>query len=204
MPGGEIIDNQSHFLVSIGAAIHALAASFSEEAVALSHPQSALDLFVSHRSALVSYASRITGNRVTAEDLVQEAWLRFDEASRGRFLDDATGYLYRIVRNLALDSRRRTTREPPVTVPPPEDDASLHAADTARNPETVNLYRDEYARVLAAMNELPERTRIALEMNRFGGAKLREIAAYLDISVALAHKLVAEGIEYCKERLERP
>jgi RNA polymerase sigma-70 factor (ECF subfamily) len=72
------------------------------------------------------------------------------------------------------------------------------------DPEAIALYNDQFARVKDALSELPERTRIACEMHRFGGAKLREIAAFLDISVPLAHKLVAEGVEHCKERLEWP
>jgi len=160
-----------------------------------------LILFMAQRSALVNYASSIIGNRVQAEDLVQEAWLRFDEASKGRFLDDATGYLYRIVRNLALDSKRRDAQESRVTRAADYDVIANISADEAPDPETVALYKDDYARLMQALGELPERTRIACEMHRFGGAKLREIAEYLDISVPLAHKLVADGIDHCRERL---
>jgi RNA polymerase sigma-70 factor (ECF subfamily) len=53
------------------------------------------------------------------------------------------------------------------------------------------------------MAELPERTRIALMMHRFDGFKLRDIAAHLGISVALAHALVYEGLEHCRRRLAR-
>ncbi|RCK43532.1 RNA polymerase subunit sigma24 [Thalassospira profundimaris] len=160
-----------------------------------------LILFMAQRSALVNYASSIIGNRVQAEDLVQEAWLRFDEASKGRFLEDATGYLYRIVRNLALDSKRRDAQESRVTRAADYDVIANISADEAPDPETVALYKDDYARLMQALGELPERTRIACEMHRFGGAKLREIAEYLDISVPLAHKLVADGIDHCRERL---
>lgn len=153
------------------------------------------------RPALVNYASSIIGNRVLAEDLVQEAWLRFDEASNGRFLEDATGYLYRIVRNLALDSKRRDARENSLTAASDYDVAVQTSASDTPDPETVILYKDDYAKLMQALGELPERTRIACEMHRFGGAKLREIADYLDISVPLAHKLVADGIDHCRERL---
>lgn len=153
------------------------------------------------RSALVNYASSIIGNRVQAEDLVQEAWLRFDAATRGRFLDDTTGYLYRIVRNLALDSKRQIARESSLTGASDYDVAvQTHPSDSP-DPETVAVYKDDYAILIQALSELPERTRIACEMHRVGGAKLREIADYLDISVPLAHKLVTDGINHCRERL---
>lgn len=163
-----------------------------------------LDLFMTHRGALVDYASGIVGNRAQAEDVVQEAWLRFDTAARRRPLDQPLGYLYRIVRNLALDGRRRMARERQVVTGRDFTVATGISADDAPSPENVALYKDELDRVMAAMAELPERTRIALEMHRIGGCKLREIAAFLDISVPLAHVLVAEGVQHCKRRLGWP
>ena len=56
-------------------------------------------------------------------------------------------------------------------------------------------------RLRAAMAELPERTRIALEMHRLGGCKLREIAERLGISESMAHVLVKDGIKHCQRRM---
>ena len=54
------------------------------------------------------------------------------------------------------------------------------------------------------MAELPERTRVALEMHRFGGFKLREIAAHLGISVTVAHELIAQAVAHCRCRVRPP
>lgn len=162
-----------------------------------------LSIFMAHRGALVAYAAGIVGSRVLAEDLVQEAWLRFDEAARHRQLEQPLGYLYRIVRNLALDGRRRMAREGRIMISGCRDVAVASAADEAPSPETVALHKDDLELVMEAIAELPERTRIALEMHRIGGCKLREIAAFLDISVPLAHLLVSEGVQHCKRRLGR-
>lgn len=160
-----------------------------------------LSLFAANRMSLVDYASGIVGSRAQAEDLVQEAWLRLDEAARRRRLDEPLRYLFRIVRNLALDGRRRVARERRVVSVDDVEAAVVTTAAADPTPETVTLYRDELQRVMEAMAELPERTRIALEMHRLGGCKLREIAAFLDKSVALAHVLVADGVEHCKRRV---
>ena len=164
----------------------------------------AISLFMTHRRALVNYANSITGSRAQAEDVVQEAWLRFDAAYRGRLLEDATGYLYRIVRNLAIDGRRRMSRESQLIADEGFDEAAGSCADATPTPEAVALYKDEYALVMEALAELPERTRIAFEMHRFGDAKLREVAAFLNVSVPLAHRLVADAVQHCKERLGWP
>ena len=170
----------------------------------MSQDTTPIGLFVTHRRALVNYASGIVGSRAQAEDVVQEAWLRFDKASKGRLLEDATGYLFRIVRNLALDGRRRISRESQLFSDDDFDAAAETCPDATPTPETVALYKDEYARVMDALEELPERTRIAFEMHRFGDAKLKEIAAFLNISLPFAHRLVADAVLHCKERLERP
>lgn len=175
-----------------------------EERTALSQDTTNLNLFVTHRRALVNYANSIVGSRAQAEDVVQEAWLRFDEAAKGRLLEDATGYLYRIVRNLALDGRRRIKRESQYITGDDFETVAGASPDNTPSPETVALYKDECARVMEALAELPERTRIAFEMHRFGDAKLREIAAALNISIPFAHRLVADAVQHCKERLGWP
>ena len=163
----------------------------------------ALEIFLAHRHALIDYAYRFTGDRAAAEDLAQEAWLRFDHASQKRPLEDPAGYLYRIVRNLALDQRKSAARERRVIAAGDYGVAIEIAPDKTPTPEAVALYKDEYAHLKEAMAELPERTRIAVEMHRFGNFKLKDIAAFLGISVGLAHKLVFDGVEHCKQRMRR-
>ena len=161
-----------------------------------------LALYMAHRGALVNYANGIIGSREHAEDIVQEAYLRFDAGHAGRLIDEPVGYLYRIVRNLALDGRRYRLRESRHIAP-----ASETAIDTAveqrPSPEEQLLARKELDLLAEALAELPERTRIALEMHRFGGCKLKDIAAHLNISVTLAHDLVFQGVEHCRRRLRR-
>lgn len=160
------------------------------------------NLFVEHRRSLVDYATGIVGSRALAEEVVQEAWLRFDEAGRRHLFDEPLSYLYRIVRNLALDGRRRQARESRYVV----DGAELLAGAVAEDrpsPESEVAAKVELRLVRQAMLELPERTRIALEMHRVGGATLQDIADYLGISVGLAHSLVVRGLEHCRERMVR-
>jgi len=160
-------------------------------------PSDTTSLFIEHRGSLVEYATRIVGSRAQAEDLVQEAWLRFDEVARQRLLDEPLGYLYRIVRNLALDGRRRMALESQIVADSATD------ALFEPTPEAVALHRDELRLLMAALDELPERTRIAFEMHRFGGCKLREIAAFLEVSLPWAQRLVADGLLHCRRRLKR-
>ncbi|MBL4801615.1 MAG: sigma-70 family RNA polymerase sigma factor [Emcibacter sp.] len=155
-----------------------------------------------HRVELVNYANRIVRDTGHAEDVVQEAYLRFNVAVHDHFLEKPVGYLYRIVRNLAIDGRRRIQREERHIVSG-ADVEMVEIPEKVSSPEAVAAARAELRVMQGAMAELPERTRIALEMHRFDGIRLKDIARHLGISVGLAHSLVVDGLEHCRERLYR-
>lgn len=161
-----------------------------------------LALYIAHRDQLVDYASKILNDRGHAEDVVQEAYLRLDAAASTRLLGEPLRYLYRIVRNLALDTRRCLQRDRRRLV---TDDGSAVAdiREDRPSPEATAVARDELRVMSAAMTELPERTRIALELHRFGECTFKEISTHLGISVGLAHALVIQGLEHCRARLYR-
>ena len=161
-----------------------------------------LALYMAHRGDLVNYASKIVGDRAHAEDVVQEAYLRFDAAVDERRPGEPLAYLYRIVRNLSLDVRRHVARDRARQMPDGEATAREVGADDP-SPEAEAGAREQLQAMMAAMAELPERTRIALEMHRFGGCTFKTIAEHLGISVGLAHALVIDGLEHCRERLFR-
>lgn len=167
--------------------------------------RSKLDIFLAHRAALIDYATPIVRCRSRAEDIVQEAYIRFDPpeavaADGGREISWPVSYLYRIVRNLSLDWRR-TARTQGVTLPP---DAVDQVQVEERSPERTTLYRDQLRIVDTALAELPERTRTAFALHRIDGCTLQEVADRLGISVGLVHKLVREAMTHCAERLQQP
>jgi RNA polymerase sigma factor (sigma-70 family) len=168
----------------------------------LGRERKAWHLYETHHAALVAYACSITGSRAAAEDVVQDAWLRLQDADPGQPLERPLSYLYRIVRNLAIDGRRRAGREArrsPETVA----SAAESIASDAPSPEAAALASDELRLVMAAMAELPERTRRALILHRVEGRTLKEVAIALGISIGLAHGLVAEGLKHCARRVPR-
>ena len=153
----------------------------------------ALDLFLAHRVALVDYANGIVGDRARAEDLVQEAFLRFVSAGDRREspVEKPPAYLYRIVRNLAIDRTRQRALEHHRQV---EEPAWWMLPDRPRTPEQEALHRQDLAKVAEALSRLPSQTRLAVEMHRFGGYTLSEIADKLNVSTPTAHRLVRDGL----------
>lgn len=167
----------------------------------LTYDSARLDLFLAHRGALIDYAQPIVGCRSRAEDVVQEAYLRFATVDRERTAEDRilqpVGYLYRIVRNLALDWARHLALEAELPAPEMVD----RIASAAPSPEQTTLDRARLRAVADALAELPDRTRLALD--RLNGETFHSIAAQLGISVGLAHRLVKDALTHCAGRLDR-
>jgi len=165
-----------------------------------------LDLYLAHRPALIAYAARIVGSRVRAEDLVQDAYLRV-MASDAHVASDLSGdreiarplaYLYRIVRNLAVDWKRHLSVE---DIDRQSSDTMDTFAAPLSSPEQEVLHRQQLRLVAEALAELPRRTQTVFEMRWLEGHTLHEIAERLDVSVTLAHQLSRSAVTHCAKRL---
>ena len=159
-----------------------------------------LSLYRDYQLQLVSYACSIVGDIDRAEDIAQDAYLRFSMAMTEERPDNPVGYLYRVVRNLALDYCRRRQFEKKLFSQSVDEWTEILPDDRC-TPEQEVISSDALEKLQRAMNELPERTRVALEMHRLHEYKLREIAEHLNISLSMAQYLVKEGLTYCQSRL---
>ncbi len=161
------------------------------------------EVFTERRDDLVKYAGAVSGDEAGAEDLVQEAWLRCDRAAHASTIKRPIHLLWRILRNISIDRSRRIAHEKRTIVAgESEERLSVHPDDRPSS-EDMLIARDELARIQAVLNGLDPRTRRAFELHRFEGAKLREIAVTLDISVTVAHGLVAQALKLVREAVSR-
>jgi len=168
--------------------------------------QMLLDLYLAHRSALIAYAARIVGSRVRAEDLVQDAYLRVmasdaqvaSDMMSNRDIARPVAYLYRIVRNLAVDWQRHLSVE---DIDRQSSEAMDSVAAPLSSPEQEVLHRQQLRLVAEALAELPQRTQTVFEMRWLEGHTLHEIAERLDVSVTLAHQLSRSAVTHCAKRL---
>src|SRR3954451_2616078 len=94
-------------------------------------------VFEEHRRALIGAAYRILGSRVEAEDVVQEAWIRWSGVDHG-VVDEPRAYLLTITTRLALNRVRQLANrkesyvgpwlpEPVASTPDPRADGSAAA-----------------------------------------------------------------------------
>jgi len=64
-----------------------------------------VEVFEAHRALLVSVAYRMLGSLAEAEDVVQEAWLRWDRTDQDD-IEDTRAFLVRVTTRLAIDRLR--------------------------------------------------------------------------------------------------
>ena len=137
-----------------------------------------------HHADLVMYARRVLGDRSdTAEDVVQEAYLRLlGLAASDEAPTSARPWLFRVVRNLAIDERRSAARR----ADPVADTAIL---GTAALDDTAGLVeqREEIAGAFRDIAALPPRERKALEMDQ-AGIGAQAIAAELGTTPNAVHQ----------------
>ena len=145
-----------------------------------------------HGPALVLLARAWVPTRADAEDVVQEAFVRFWR-SRDRAADP-TAYLFGCVKRCALDwvraRGRQTRREAAVAKPEGEPlfDGPLEQAERR-------------AAVAAALDTLPETQREVLVMKVWGNLSFPQIAAALGIPADTAASRFRYALAKLRERL---
>lgn len=154
-------------------------------------------LFAAHRASLISFAGTIVRSYAEAEDVVQEAFIRLSARGTGG-LRNPLGYIYRTVRNVALDRRRALKRRPEVQSQDPMIEGAPDSATAT--PEDAAIRRNQVQLVRAEFRSLPSRMQRAVAMHRADDVKLKETAARLGVSTAYAHLLVLKGVRRCRTR----
>lgn len=149
---------------------------------------------------MLSYARKLTKNGADAEDLVQEAWCLTD----GVTPDDIVSpfhYLRTVVRNLFISNLRRAKRRGE-GIQSAECGAQTLVSEEP-SPEDVAISRLEMECLERLISSMPLRQATALRMYHFEDRKLKDIAAYLGLSVSFTQALIAKGLQQCAEELDR-
>jgi RNA polymerase sigma-70 factor (ECF subfamily) len=152
----------------------------------------ATERFEANRDRLASLAYRLLGSAADAEDVVQDAFLRWQAADRGR-IKVPEAWLTKIVTNLCIDRLRsaQARRERAVDVWLPEPllagDPMLGPADTFEQRESVSLA------VLTLMERLSPHERAVYVLREAFSYSHAEIADILDITESASQQHLHRG-----------
>ena len=157
------------------------------------------DVFEEHRSLLTGVAYRILGSASDAEDVVQEAWLRWSTVDPGR-VDDPRAYLVTVTSRLSIDRLRsaRSRRESYVGEWLPEPVSE--APDGAARAEMADSVEFALLVVLETLTPLERAVFVLREAFQFPYA---EIARVIGREEAATRQLARRARDHVQERRPR-
>jgi RNA polymerase sigma-70 factor (ECF subfamily) len=166
-------------------------ARFEEEALA-------------HAEHLYRIALRLTGSAQTAEDLVQETYLRAFRAWRSyRPGTNLAAWLATIMRNANMDELRRQSRRPPSEPLDEQGDYYLYnrLSETGREPQERVLARLAGHGVVEALGDVPANFREVVVLVDVGDFSYAEAADILGIPIGTVMSRLYRGRRLLKQRL---
>ena len=155
------------------------------------------DLYRAHLRDVYSYSYYRVGNHHDAEDLTEQTFLQayrhFERAQRESDGRPLRPWLIRIAHTLAANYYRDRSRKPQTPI---DDEGVLAAAHTT---ETLVEHRDDLARILECVEQLPDDRREALIMRFALGMDNREIARALGRTDGATKVLLHRAIRQLEE-----
>ena len=126
-------------------------------------------LVLRHQSSVLNFIYRFKGDRIEAEDLAQEVFLRaWQSAATYKPTAKFTTWIYRITANLCVNKQKSDRIRRLFMVPASRKEEGLgneFSADHARkgpSPEDLLLEAERKQQVLSALRRLPANQKIAL------------------------------------------
>ncbi|MFF4249271.1 RNA polymerase sigma factor SigJ [Streptomyces sp. NPDC001822] len=160
----------------------------------------ATDLFEEHRPVLTGVAYRMLGRIADAEDVVQEAWLRWSSADRDD-VREPRAYLVRITTRLAIDRLRHLQSRREAYVGPwlPEPVITGFGQAVPDSAEQAVLADSVSLAVLIVLETLSPLERAVFVLREAFGFPYAEIGVTLDRSEAAVRQLAGRAKRHVEE-----
>ncbi len=162
------------------------------------------DVFEEHRPVLLGVAYRMLGRVADAEDVVQEAWLRWSGADRGD-VREPRAYLVRITTRLAIDRLRQVKARNEAYVGPwlPEPYVTDFGDTVPDTAEKAVLADSVSLAVLVVLESLSPLERAVFVLREAFGYPYAEIASMLDRGEPAVRQLAGRARRHVEERRPR-
>ncbi|MEU4051153.1 RNA polymerase sigma-70 factor [Streptomyces olivaceus] len=164
----------------------------------------AADVFEEHRPVLLGVAYRMLGRLADAEDVVQEAWLRWSGADRSA-VREPRGYLVRVTTRLAVDRLRQIKSRGETYVGPwlPEPCVTHFGNAVPDTAEQAVLADSVSLAVLVVLESLSPLERAVFVLREAFGYPYAEIAAMLERGEPAVRRLAGRARRHVDERRPR-
>lgn len=130
---------------------------------------------------LLSFIRPKVNNSEDAEDILQEVWYQFSNLTNISEIVNVSAWLYTVSRNKITDSYRKKKTENLEDFVYEDKDGTFSIKDIlllddSENPELLAFREEVWKALFSALDELPEKQRIAFTEYEIEGKKLQEIA----------------------------
>jgi RNA polymerase sigma-70 factor (ECF subfamily) len=162
------------------------------------------DEALAHADQLYRIALRLTGSPQSAEELVQETYLRAFRSWRSYATgSNLAAWLATILRNIYLDEARRQSRRPVIESLDEQGDYYLynHLAETAKEPQEAVLNRLAGGAIVDSLADVPPTFREAIVLVDVGGFSYKDAAEILDVPVGTVMSRLHRGRRLLKQAL---
>ncbi len=162
--------------------------------------ETATDVFEAHRPVLLGVAYRMLGRVADAEDVVQDAWLRWSGADHAD-VREPRGYLVRITTRLAIDRLRQIKSRGETYVGPwlPEPYVTDFGATVPDTAERAVLADSVSLAVLVVLESLSPLERAVFVLREAFGFPYADIAAMLDRGEPAVRQLAGRARKHVEE-----
>jgi len=161
------------------------------------------DTFIEHRAQLRRIAQKIVGTSHTADEVIQDAYLKVVGMTAVRDILKPFCYCCQVVRNMALDHCRRQAVESSYRIYPDDGELPQIAGGSLPDHQLHGMQViDAIDRILCG---LPSRTRQVFELSRLGGLTQRDIAEEIGCSATLVNFMLRDAnqaIACCRELVD--
>jgi len=161
-------------------------------------------LYTHHATALHSYVERFCPDRASADDIVQETFIRAWRHLQQLSADDRPirPWLFRVARNLLIDAAR-AARARPMTVQPPwaGNSSAEPQAEDARDGSGLDQVLDREL-VSAALQHLSPAHRTVLVETFYNGGTLATVARQLGIPPGTARSRLHYALQALRQQLQ--
>ncbi|WP_033307282.1 RNA polymerase sigma-70 factor [Streptomyces iakyrus] len=166
--------------------------------------ETATDVFEAHRPVLLGVAYRMLGRVADAEDVVQEAWMRWSGSDRTD-VREPRGYLVRITTRLAIDRLRQIKARGETYVGPwlPEPYVTDFGDTVPDTAERAVLADSVSLAVLVVLESLSPLERAVFVLREAFGFPYADIAAMLDRGEPAVRQLAGRARKHVEERRPR-
>lgn len=153
-------------------------------------------IFRHYYKALCAQAHLYTQDLDLAQSLVQDCFVKLWEM-RGRAseIENLSSWLSVLVRNRCIDYTRHRRYEKTV-------DRAPDLSDRDEASDRLILSHEFEEKLILALNQLPERCRIAFEYSRFEDLSYPEIASKMNISVKAVEALISRSLKILRLELK--